>query len=343
MSGGWFRKTILLLGTGLAVFVCFRYLLSLLVPFLLAFFIAGLLRRPVNFLRKRLHIPAVISGSAGIFLLLSAMGLGAFFLIRSLLGQIVHLFSELPIYRSALLSRYESICAGCDRFLRLDDGTIHLFLTSQLEELALTIQTNVLPTLTEQSLRLALGSAELFALSVIVIVSALLLIKDMEEYLLRYRASFLAPLIGPVLRQLRSSGFAYLRTQAIIMSLIAAICTVALMIIKNPYALLIGIIIAVLDAFPILGSGTVLLPWCVILCFQREFFSAAILLTAFVICLFLREFLEPKLFGKGIGIRPLYTLAAMYVGIRVFGVIGFLLGPLGLVIIKSIWDQYAGE
>ena len=66
--------------------------------------------------------------------------------------------------------------------------------------------------------------------------------------------------------------------------------------------------------------------------------SGAILLTVFVLCVILREFLEPKLLGKGIGIRPLYTLISMYLGIRIFGVAGFILGPIGLVIIKSLYE-----
>jgi len=117
------------------------------------------------------------------------------------------------------------------------------------------------------------------------------------------------------------------------------LCTLGLVLIKNPYALLLGLAIALLDALPVLGSGMILLPWSIVLFFQKNYIPGAILLTVFVLCVILREFLEPKLLGKGIGIRPLYTLISMYLGIRIFGVAGFILGPIGLVIIKSLYEQ----
>ncbi len=343
MQSGWLRKSFLLLITGLAVYLSFRYLLSMLIPFLLAYLIAKCLRRPVRFLKTKLHIPTIISGFIGILALTAGLLTGLFCLLRGLVRQLIALFGQFPVYRTNLLERYETLCGGCDRILKLEAGTVHLALESQLEGLVETIQTTLLPRLTEHTLRAALGTAELLTLFIIIVVAALLLIKDMEEYTERFRASFLYPIVSPVLERLRCSGFAYLRTQAIIILFVATICSIGLFIIRNPYALLLGICIAVLDAFPILGSGMILIPWCIVLCFRRSFFEAAILLTVYILCLVLREVLEPKLFGKGIGIRPLYTLAAMYLGIRLFGIAGFLLGPLGLVIIKSVWDMNVSE
>lgn len=332
------KRILFLIGITLSVYVCFRYLLPFFLPILVAWLLAALLHRPVRWLKNKLRIPMTFSAVVGILLLLGAAGTGGFFLLRTLLNQLIGLIRQFPTYQHAITTRYQSFCSGCDRFLRLDTGASQLFLDAQLEQVINHIQNTVLPSITEQTLRLALGTAEVFALIVIILVVAILLVKDLDRYRERFRASAFAPILLPVTDRLRYSAVAYLRTQGIIMLITAVLCTLGLALIKNPYALLLGLAIALLDALPVLGSGMILLPWSIVLFFQKNYMSGAILLTVFVLCVILREFLEPKLLGKGIGIRPLYTLISMYLGIRIFGVAGFILGPIGLVIIKSLYE-----
>lgn len=333
------KKIFFLLGIILLVYVSFRYLLPFVLPFLIAWFLATLLHRPVRWLKHKFRIPMTFSAIVGILLLLVAMGTGGFFLLRTLLNQLIGLIRQFPSYQLAITDRYQTFCSGCDHFLRLDVGSSQIFLDAQLEQILEHVQTTVLPSLTEQTLRLALGTAEAFVLIIIILVATVLLVKDLDQYRERFRASGTAPVLLPIFDRLRNSAVAYLRTQGIIMLITATLCTLGLVIIRNPYALLFGLGIALLDALPILGSGMILLPWSILLFFRNDYFSGAVILTVFLLCVILREFLEPKLLGKGIGIRPLYTLVAMYLGIRVFGVAGFILGPIGLVIIKSLYEQ----
>ena len=332
------KRILFLIGITLTVYVCFRYLLPVFLPIFVAWLLAALLHHPVRWLKTKFRIPMTFSAVVGILLLLSAAGISGFFLLRTLLNQLIGLIRQFPTYQHALTERYQHFCSGCDRFLRLDEGASQLFLDAQLEQVVNHIQTSVLPSITEQTLRLALGTAEAFALIVIILVVAILLVKDLDRYRERFRASAFAPVLLPVADRLRYSAVAYLRTQGIIMLITAVLCTLGLVLIKNPYALLLGLAIALLDALPVLGSGMILLPWSIVLFFQKNYISGAVLLTVFVLCVILREFLEPKLLGKGIGIRPLYTLISMYLGIRIFGVAGFILGPIGLVIIKSLYE-----
>lgn len=332
------KRILLLIGITFTLYISFRYLLPVFLPILVAWLLAALLHRPVLWLKSKWRIPMTFSAVIGILLLLGAVGTGGFFLVRTLLNQLIGLIRQFPVYQTALTERYQSFCSGCDRFLRLDGGSSQLFLDAQLEQVVNHIQTTVLPSITEQTLRLALGTAEAFALIVIILVVAILLVKDLDLYRERFRSSSFAPVLLPIADRLRYSAVAYLRTQGIIMLITATLCTLGLVLIRNPYALLLGLGIALLDALPVLGSGMILLPWSIVLLFQKNYISGAILLTVFVLCVILREFLEPKLLGKGIGIRPLYTLISMYLGIRIFGVAGFILGPIGLVIIKSLYE-----
>ena len=108
-------------------------------------------------------------------------------------------------------------------------------------------------------------------------------------------------------------------------------------LINNPYAILIGILIAIIDAFPIVGSGIVLIPWAIIYALRGDFVSAAVLVAAYLLCMLIREILEPKIMGQQTGLRPIYTFISFFIGIQVFGILGVMLGPIGIVIIKNIY------
>ena len=88
----------------------------------------------------------------------------------------------------------------------------------------------------------------------------------------------------------------------------------------------------------IFGTGTVLVPWAVVCVIRGSYLQVAILVIMYLLCVLVREGLEPKLLGNRIGIPPLYTLMAVYVGVELFGLLGVILGPFGLVMIRAVLD-----
>ena len=69
----------------------------------------------------------------------------------------------------------------------------------------------------------------------------------------------------------------------------------------NPYALLLGVLIGIIDALPVLGTGTVFIPWCIILFVMGKYSSAVAILVIYLVAYYTRELLEPKLMGAGFG------------------------------------------
>jgi len=110
-----------------------------------------------------------------------------------------------------------------------------------------------------------------------------------------------------------------------------------LTLLGNRYAVLLGIGIAIVDALPILGSAMIYIPWAIASLINGDILTAAILFSTFLICQVIREILEPKLIGNRIGIKPLYTLMSMFVGLKLFSIAGFFLGPIGLLIIITVY------
>jgi sporulation integral membrane protein YtvI len=171
----------------------------------------------------------------------------------------------------------------------------------------------------------------------IVFVAAVLIVKDLPSFHKRYEHNDFYKDMHKVTEKLSDAGIAYLRSQLIIMMIVAVICVLGLTLIKNDYAVLLGLGIAIMDALPILGSGIIFIPWAIIMLMNGNIFTAAILVTTYLLCQIIREVLEPKLIGNSIGIKPIFTLIAMYVGVKLFSIAGFFLGPIGLVIIITIY------
>ena len=113
--------------------------------------------------------------------------------------------------------------------------------------------------------------------------------------------------------------------------------------IRIDYPLLCALGIAFVDALPILGSGTVMLPWAGISALDGNTSLAFILIGLYILIVIMRQILEPKLVSTKIGTHPIFTLIAMYTGFRISGVIGLFLGPIVLIIFKNVFGQMIDE
>ncbi len=334
------------------VYVGFRYLLPLFVPFLLAYVMAVLLRKPVRFLKQRLHIRPAIGGSILLVLLFMVAGGGIVYAVKVLLQQFVSLATNYESYAVEWNEYLEAACGYCDSMLRLERGSTFSVLSDGLDGIVLFFQEELVPFLTKNSLKAAVSVTELAAAVVLIFVSVLLFLTEMvggretaeaaKEEKEQPILHFLEREWSEVRRELSGAGIAYVKTQAILILLVSITCSIGLALIKNPYAMLFGVAIGIFDAFPVLGSGLILVPWAVISFLRGRIFAGAVLLTLYGICQFIREYLEPKLLGGKMGIRPIQSLMAVYVGYELFGIPGLFLGPFGLVMVKSLWRVSSG-
>lgn len=121
------------------------------------------------------------------------------------------------------------------------------------------------------------------------------------------------------------------------------ICVVGFWLMGNPYYLLVGIAVGILDALPVFGVGTVLIPWAILMLILGKWERAIWLFVIYVICYFLREILEAKLMSRKVGMTPFETLLSMYVGVQLFGIFGFLLGPAGFLLIRDLNQVWGHE
>lgn len=333
------RKAIILIVGALIIYIVFRYLLPYVLPFFCAYFIAKLLEPCVSFLFEKWKIPKSIAAFVSLLLFITVVGKGIYYLGKILIQQIGHLIEMLPEYQEMLCENMQVICHYCDGLMQMKEGTLWEGASVKIIKSADAIQNKFFGVLTQGTWEMVKNMAGLFATLGIMLIFVFMLLKDMEDYQKAYEHSMFYQEIHMLGKPLSKAGVAYLKTQSILILLIGCICTVGLYILKSEYALLFGIGIAVFDAFPVLGSGLILVPWALAKLLSKDLVGAIILLTLYLLCQCIRQFMEPKLLGDGIGINPAMTLGAIYVGIRLFGILGVILGPVAVVILKTLWNE----
>ncbi len=343
------KRILLILGITGAVYGVSRYLLPLVIPFLLAWGLALLLRPSAFWLarhsritlymqgkKKVLFIPAGIIGVVELLLILFILTMMLYFGGRKLCLEAGMFLEQIPIWVSMLDAWLTGMCHQVETCFCLPADCLVLLMREMLQGLMDSLKQTAMPYLMVNSVTIFQYGIKVFVVSVILLVSVGMILEEMDLWKRRCEESLFQKEFILIAHRLAIVANAYLKTQGIIMVLTTLICMAGLWILKNPYYLLMGIGIGILDALPIFGTGMILIPWAILCFFGKNWGEGLILLALYLICYFMRELLEAKLMGSRVGLTSLETLISMYVGLQLFGIAGLFLGPIGLLIIEDL-------
>ena len=135
---------------------------------------------------------------------------------------------------------------------------------------------------------------------------------------------------------LRTTIGQYLRAYSLIFLITFAELTVGLLCAGVKNFALIALGIAVFDILPILGSSMIMLPWSIITLLRGNYQQGIILFIVYLVVVIVRQFIEPKIVGERVGLHPLVTLIAMYVGLKLFGGAAMLLLPITCAVLQQL-------
>ena len=139
----------------------------------------------------------------------------------------------------------------------------------------------------------------------------------------------------PAMQNMKTALLGWLKAQLKLAGVTWAIVGTGFTLLKIPYGILWAALVALVDAVPVLGTGTVLIPWALVKFLQGDLTQGVSLLVIYGLALTVRTILEPRLVGKHLGLDPLWTLAAFYAGFMLWGVGGMLFAPVLATAIKA--------
>lgn len=330
------KRAIRFIGITAAVYLSFRYLLPLVIPFLLAYWISLAITPSVKWMKEHLRVPEGLGAVIMLILAGVILGGGLFLLGQELIRQLCRLAERLPEYLRIAEEWLTGCCRAAEEQFHLEDGMLIALANDMADSAGRKIQETVMPFVMENSVPLIVGIVEIVTVIAIMVMAAVLSVKEREGIRKLKEESMYSREIQMICGPVARVGRAYLRSQAIILLIITAVCIGGLFLIGNSYSVVLGILIGLLDALPLFGTGTALIPWALVMLITGKIYQAAVLLTLYLACYFIREILEAKLMGKRTGMTPLETMLVMYVGLRLFGLLGLFLGPIGWLLIKEI-------
>lgn len=328
----------------LGLWLALHFLLPWLAPFLVALLLAHLLEKPVSALSERLKLPrwtAAMLCTVALYLLLGALvGLllwRAGYELALLLGRLPSLLAGLPSLGKALENwGYRLIIAapvGLQESLRSALEALiqrSIALPNRLYDLLAGFVGGAVSALPD-------GALFLFTTALATYFSS----AGRPQLLALFRR-LLPPAWQPRLEAvkncLRGALGQWLRAQGLLMLITFAELTVGLFLLRVDLALLLAALIALVDALPVFGTGTVLLPWAVLALLAGNWQQALGLVILYGVITTVRSLVEPQLVGKRLGLHPLAALCSMYVGFRALGIAGMILAPLGAMLVKQLFD-----
>jgi predicted PurR-regulated permease PerM len=229
------------------------------------------------------------------------------------------------------------ICESVEGLFGIDGTYLEGTITRTIGDGFDYVQNQLVPGMLSHSLTYVKVAAGIGGFLITFIIATVLLAKDydtiMNRMLDKEECHVLLEVICGIIRYIAT----FVKAQLILIMIMAVVASVTLGITGIQHGVLWGLLAGLLDALPFVGTGIILIPLALVQFFSGYYGKAAVCLILYVACIFLREFLEPKLIGRKIGVTPIAILLSLYAGIQLFGISGIIKGPLGFIIIYETY------
>lgn len=334
MSRQTIQSVLILALSGLGIWLFMGYLLPIGLPFLLGILLALAAEPATKLLSGKLGLPrggaTALSVSAVFLLTVTVLS----FLLALLVRQLQQLSGILPGLAQTVTQAFSLLQSWLQNLAHrlpdpmqrpVTDLTAKLFSggSALLEQLAMQLPklaTGLLGGVSQGMLGLITG-----------IISAYMIsnrLPALRQWWQRHQIPQWQQRWLPALRGLRKALGGWLWAEVKLAGIAFVVMAAGFLLLRIENALVWAALITLVDAFPILGVGTVLVPWALVCFLQDDIVRGIGLLAIYAVAWLSRSILEPKLVGRGLGLDPLATLIAIYAGWKLWGIVGMLLAPI---------------
>lgn len=348
ISVGKALGTALLIALGLFLgAVCFKYTL----PFIIGYLIFLCLRKPHRFLHKKAKLPSKLAAIICV-ILFYAMLIGILVGIGVLVSQkVTELIADKDAIIATITTSISNITAKISDFAKVLPQVMQDTLTDFSGNLS-SLASSLINALVNFATHTVSSVPAALIFTVMMILSTFIMLYD-QEILANFIRNNTPQFIKTGAERFKSTTihalWGYVRAQLMIIGICFGELTIALSIMKIfnlfsmswPSLIFLCVIIAIIDALPIFGCGAFLIPWALYALIMGRFGLAIALIALYVTCLVVRQFIEPRLISNNIGLNPLITLLAVYVGFNSIGVLGMFVFPICTILLINMIRLYS--
>ncbi|MDI3521910.1 MAG: hypothetical protein PWR31_270 [Bacillota bacterium] len=322
------------LGFLLLLYLGLRYLLPFVLPFALGAFLAAMLEPAVNWLEVRLRLPRAWAAGCALVSAVTVVGGAAFYLTLHLAADIAEMRHLLPSYSQGMVQTLQELAARTQ--------AVYLHLPEPLLRMA---EENI-PRLYGMAgailkyLLTALGSVpELLVIFILSCVAAYFLSRDkkaVQQLALHFLPAGSEARLATLEHEVVRSLVGLLWAQLVLVTITTLTVIVGLRLLGIRYAVFLGLVSGLLDILPVLGPTLIFFPWVVGAFLTGQRVLALGLVAVYVAMNIVRQGLQAKIIGSRTGLHPLLVLASLYLGVKLFGPSGLIVGPLTVIVLRAL-------
>lgn len=338
-------KVLVLLFILIGLFLLYKLAMFYL-PFLIAILVASIIEPIVKFLMKRLKMKRKIACTISLLLVISILGTLITLGVTKLITECTDLIANSNEY-------FKEVYEDAINYLNeVQEG--RTFIPKEVVDVAKDSAGGIIDGLkgvainTGKSIISTLGSIPTMLTYVIITILAIIFTCYDRQYVLDKIKSQVPTKwfekAKEIYKEMFSVSWNYIKAEAKISSVFFVIILIALLVfdfvgmdVNSP--ILMAVIIGFVDMLPLFGAGAVMIPWAIYLAFTGNLTLAIALMIVWGAWAVLKQFLEPKMVSKEIGMHPIFTLVGMYTGFRILGVLGLMIGPIIFLIIGNVFRE----
>ncbi|MBN1777861.1 MAG: sporulation integral membrane protein YtvI [Clostridiales bacterium] len=317
-------------------------------PFIFAYLLSRLLAPAVSFCInhcKRVKLPRGLITLIGMLLLFGILGTAFFMLANRLVKELIQLLQNTPAfvnwlsdtalpYLRDLYQSYSDV---------LPETVMNFFndAVATFSAKAIDFAGTLSAAITGGAVRTAASLPTMLLSVVLTIMGTYYMTADKERISAFFKRTFPEHIRrhSRVLKQnLVHSLFGQIKSQLLVSLIITSFLMLAFVLFRVKYGLFLGFFIGLADALPVIGAGLFLIPWCLFELIMGHYAMAAFFAIVYICVIIIRQIAEPRIVGRNLGLYPLATMIAMYVGFRLLGFLGLIGGPVLLNLLRVVLE-----
>jgi len=324
---------------GIIVFI-FKYALPILSPFIFAFLISVILKRPVDYIstkfkinRKFVGVISLLFIYISIFIILIFFGTKFFRYIGSIFQKLpeIYTFNVEPVL-NVIIYKIQDIIPELSTVIDLEN--ISKYIMNIINSISLSA--------VDLIASIATKIPSFLVKFIFAIISSFLFTLDYYRFtgfVMRQFPERVQHIILNIKRNIFGTIFKLMKAYFILMTLTFIELSIGFTIFSIPNAILLAVIIAILDILPAIGVGGILIPWSIIELVKGNYNLSIGLIVIYAIITIIRYILEPKIVGSQIGLNPIVIIISIFLGAQIFGFLGIFILPIIATIIKYLNDS----
>lgn len=339
MSKWLTKKNFILILSLLIISLMMIYILPVSLPILFALITAMAIDPLVRMAQKRFKWKRKLSVISVYIFVLGIISFILYYTVTQLIGKIISFTKAAPEYFNSLSNVWIETQSKLFQFTSGMPEDVVKTVQKEFSSIFKSMTDSILNLISTENIMIILTDVPNFLVSLIVYLIALFLfmleLPELKKMMFRHLTTDTAEKVRYMITKLNSVILGFMKAQLLVSLIILAVSFVGLLLIVPKYAVVMALVIWIIDVIPILGSIIILAPWSIYAFISGDVPTGTKLAILAFVLLIIRRTIEPKVMGSQIGLSPLPTLIAMFIGLKLIGFLGFFIGPLVVILFTT--------